>query len=56
MEEPKKRGFAAMTPEQRKAISAKGGKQKVPKGFALMDKEKLLKASSKGGSKKKSLQ
>jgi general stress protein YciG len=44
------RGFAALTPEQRRAISSKGGKAVHRRyGFAAMDPAKHRAAASKGG-------
>jgi hypothetical protein len=35
----RKRGFATLSPEQRRAVSRKGGQAKVPKGFAKLSPE-----------------
>jgi len=46
----RKRGFAAMTPEQRKAIASKGGKAAQAKGTGhRFDHEEAVAAGSKGG-------
>lgn len=42
----KKQGFASLSPEQRKLVSAKGGGAKVPKGLAMLSKkERRVRAS-----------
>lgn len=55
---PKPRGFAALTPERRREIAAKGGRATVgqPRGFAVSS-EKAKEAGRKGGliSRKKPL-
>lgn len=57
---PKKpRGFAALTPERRREISAMGGKAGAgtARGFAVMDPARVQELGRKGGSvpKKKAL-
>ena len=55
MNEPKKRGFAAMTPEKRREVSAKGGA--ASPGYFAANPEAAKEAGRKGGStsKRKSL-
>lgn len=50
-EKPKtKRGFASMTPEQRKAIASKGGKAAHEQGTAhRWTREQAIEAGRKGG-------
>lgn len=44
--EKKKQGFASLSPEQHRAISAKGGSAKgKPKGYATMSPEQRSEAS-----------
>ena len=46
--EKKKRGFAAMSPEKLRAISAKGGQKKTAKGFSSKSKETLSEYGRQG--------
>ena len=47
---PKKRGFAAMSPEKRKEIASRGGKRAHEKGKAhRFTKDEARDAGSKGG-------
>jgi len=48
MSPSRKRGFATLSPAQRKAVSRKGGKAKVSKGFATMSPERLSEVGRKG--------
>lgn len=56
---PRKRGFASMSPERRREISAKGGAagRDTKRGFANMDPERVQEIARKGGqaSKRKRL-
>jgi general stress protein YciG len=45
---PSKRGFANLSPEKHKEVSARGGMRKGPKGFANLSPERLKEISSKG--------
>ena len=49
MIEKQKRGFALLTPEQRKALSSKGGKARDPEKRYFSDKESARKAGQLGG-------
>lgn len=50
MTEKQKRGFALLTPEQRKAMSSMGGKSRDPESrHFFKDKENARKAGQLGG-------
>lgn len=48
----KPRGFAQLSPAQRKYVSAKGGRKRVPKGLALLPIEEARKIQKRGGLKR----
>ena len=43
----KRQGFASLSPEQRKHVSSKGGRAKVPKGLAVLSKQERKERASK---------
>lgn len=59
MTTPKPRGFAALTPERRREIAAKGGAagKNTVRGFAVLPTERVKELAAKGGrvSKRKPL-
>lgn len=46
------RGFAGYSPAQRKAVSAKGGRAKVPKGLSMIPQERRKEIARLGGLKR----
>lgn len=46
------RGFAGYSPAQRLAVSAKGGRKKVPKGVAMLPPERRKEIARLGGLKR----
>ena len=46
------RGFAGYSPAQRLAVSAKGGRKKVPKGIAMLPPERRKEIARLGGLKR----
>ena len=48
-------GFASNSPVQQKFVSAKGGRNKVPKGLAKIDPERALEIRRMGGLKRQQI-